>query len=69
MTEDQAKRRFFLLGLMRIIALGILLFGVAIIAGKTRANETAGYGVLVIGAINFFLIPWWLKKVWQDEGK
>jgi hypothetical protein len=69
MTEEQAKRRFFLLSLMRAIALGILLFGVVVIAGKTRADETTGYGLLVIGAINFFIIPWWLKKVWQAEGK
>jgi hypothetical protein len=69
MTEDQAKRRFLLLSLMRAVAIGIVMFGVAIIAGKTRADETVGYAFLVIGATNFFVIPWWLKKVWQAQSE
>ncbi len=69
MTEDQAKGRFFLLSLMRLIAIATVMFGVAIITGNTRANPNAGYVIFVIGAINFFLIPMWLKKVWQAEGQ
>jgi hypothetical protein len=69
MTEEQAKRRFLLLSLMRAIAMAMVLFGVAIIAGKTRAAPNVGYFVFVIGAINFFVIPRWLKKVWQAQSE
>ena len=69
MTEDQAKRRFLLLSLMRLVAVATVVFGVAIIAGKTRADTGVGYAIFVIGAINFFVIPWWLKKVWQAQGQ
>ncbi len=69
MTELQAKRRFLLLSLIRAVAIATVMFGVAIIAGKTGAAEPVGAGFLIIGAINFFVIPWWLKKVWQAQGQ
>ena len=69
MTEDQAKRRFLVLSLMRAIAMATVLFGVVIIAGKTRADPSVGYLIFVIGAINFFIIPRWLKKAWQAHGQ
>jgi hypothetical protein len=66
-TEEQAKQRFMMLNLMRFAAIIIVAVGIAIIGGKLPIDPVAGYLVLVVGALDFFLVPRILKAAWQKQ--
>ncbi len=67
MTEDQAKQRFVALTLLRLFGLGLVIAAAANIAGAWMPEmaPTLGDILLVIGALDFFLIPALLKKAWR----
>jgi hypothetical protein len=69
MTEDQAKRRFMILNLVRFVAMVMVFAGVANIAGRLLPEfaPTLGYFLLVFGAADFFLAPTLLKRMWQKQ--
>jgi hypothetical protein len=67
MTEELAKKRFMTLNLMRFTAIIIVGVGIAILGGKLPLDPIAGYLFLVIGALDFFLIPKILKRAWQKQ--
>lgn len=69
MTEDQAKQRFLALTLLRVFGLGLVLAGAANIAGAWMPElaPNLGYLMLVIGALDFFLVPALLKKAWREK--
>lgn len=71
MTEEQAKQRFILLNLVRFFAVGVVIAGVSNIAGKIwpAYAPTLGYVLLVFGAVDFFLAPALLKKMWRGESR
>jgi hypothetical protein len=67
MTEELAKKRFMILNLVRFSALAFIFAGAANIGGKLlpELTPTLGYVLLVIGAIDFFLAPVLLKRMWR----
>jgi hypothetical protein len=67
MTEEQAKKRFMILNLVRFSALAFIFAGAANIGQKLlpELTPTLGYVLLVIGAIDFFLAPVLLKRMWR----
>lgn len=67
MSEEQAKQRFMILNLVRFSALAFIFAGAANIGGKLlpELTPTLGYVLLVIGAIDFFLAPVMLKRMWR----
>jgi hypothetical protein len=67
MTEELAKKRFMILNLVRFSALAFIFAGAANIGGKLlpELTPTLGYILLVIGAIDFFLAPVLLKRMWR----
>lgn len=67
MTEELAKKRFMILNLVRFSALAFIFAGAANIGGKLLPDltPTLGYVLLVIGAIDFFLAPVMLKRIWR----
>jgi len=69
MTEDQAKRRFMLLNLVRFFGLAMVMAGVANLGGKLLPEFTPVLGtiLLIAGAVDFFLAPVLLKKAWRDQ--
>lgn len=71
--EALAKRRFFLMTIMRFAALVFVMLGMANIAGRfvPEASPLLGYCFLVLGTVHFFLMPIILKKIWakQDADK
>jgi hypothetical protein len=71
MTEDQAKQRFLVLNLVRLLALLLVMAGVANIAGRFLAelSPLLGYALLVFGAADFFAAPILLKRIWQDRDR
>jgi hypothetical protein len=67
MTEEQAKKRFMILNLVRFSALAFIFAGAANIGGKLLPElmPMLGYVLLVIGAVDFFLAPVLLKRMWR----
>ncbi len=71
-AEKLARKRFATLNIMRLISLAIVMAGIANIGEKLmpETSPRMGYFLLIFGAVDYFLIPWVLKKAWakQDEG-
>lgn len=67
MNEELAKKRFMILNLVRFSALAFIFAGAANIGGKLLPElmPVLGYVLLVIGAIDFFLAPVLLKRLWR----
>jgi hypothetical protein len=69
MTEDQAKQRFIALTLLRVFGLGLVIAGAANLVGAWMPElaPILGYVLLLVGALDFFLIPELLKRAWRDK--
>jgi hypothetical protein len=71
--EALAKKRFILLSAMRFASVIFVMMGIANVGGRLfpDAAPYLGYGFLLVGALDFFLIPLLLKKAWakQDADK
>jgi hypothetical protein len=67
MTEDLAKRRFLTLQVLRLVALALVMLGAGNIKGKLLPGLSPylGFALLVFGAVDFFLLPMLLKRIWQ----
>jgi hypothetical protein len=67
MNEELAKKRFMILNLVRFSALAFIFAGAANIGGKLMPElmPMLGYVLLVIGAVDFFLAPVLLKRMWR----
>jgi hypothetical protein len=67
MNEELAKKRFMILNLVRFSALAFIFAGAANIGGKLLPElmPVLGYVLLVIGAVDFFLAPVLLKRLWR----
>lgn len=69
MTEEEAKRRFMMLNVVRLLAVALVMLGAYIfqkgILGETSA--LVGGLFMVFGAADFFLAPMILKKLWQKQ--
>lgn len=70
-AEELAKKRFMVLNLVRLFAVAIVLGGVTNIAGKWAPDlsPVLGYALLVFGAVDFFLAPVLLKRMWRTPGE
>jgi hypothetical protein len=67
MTEDQAKQRFMVLNLVRFVGLIFVIFGVVLMSGKLEIADGPMVGsiLLVFGAIEFFIVPVLIKRIWN----
>lgn len=67
MTESEAKSRFLILNLVRFSALLFVFAGAANIGGKLmpETSPTLGYVLLIFGAVDFFVAPVLLKRMWR----
>ena len=70
-SEDEWKRRFFMLALVRVSGLLMMLAGVFI--GMTGLVQPGGMPVVgivlvIIGAIDGIVVPIFLRKAWKRPG-
>jgi hypothetical protein len=67
MSEDEAKKRFILLNIVRMAGVALVFAGAANIGGKLLPEFTPllGYVLLVAGAVDFFAAPVLLKNLWR----
>ena len=65
-NEAEAKKRFFVLSLLRLGGAVFLALGLLIIAGKIDMQKELGIPFALIGLADFLIIPWWLAKRWKS---
>lgn len=71
--ELQARQRFIILNILRFSGAIVVMFGLAISAGRLFPDfpPLLGYLFLILGMLEFFLMPILLKKSWnrKDAGQ
>lgn len=69
MNETEAKQKFMMLNLVRLIAIGFVMAGAANIAGKMLPEFAPWLGavLLMIGLVDFFFAPMLLKRYWRKR--
>lgn len=67
--EAQAMKRFNILNLSRFAAVGFVIFGAVVISGNLFPNAPSalGYTLFIIGVIDFFMMPFVLRKIWAQN--
>lgn len=67
--EMQARQRFIILNLLRFSGAIIVMMGLSISAGRLVPDfpPLLGYLLLILGMIEFFLLPVLLKKSWNKK--
>ena len=63
---DPAVARFWMLQLMRLGGVLLVLGAVLILSGRVPGPPLLGYGLLVLGAFEFFFLPRLLAKRWKS---
>lgn len=72
MTEDEAKKRFLLLMLMRTGGLILALVGLMLMRGGVLTSEPMpliGAALLMFGLLDSFLAPRFLKAIWDKNDR
>ena len=64
--SDPAIARYWMLQLMRVGGLLLVIGGVLILSGRVPGPEVLGYGLLVLGAVEFFFLPAMLARRWKS---
>ena len=65
-SEDPAAGRFWMLQLMRLGGILLVAGGIAILSGRVAGPEILGYGLVVLGAFEFFALPVLLARRWKS---
>lgn len=66
MAHDPARTRFLILSLLRLGGAVLVMFGLAIAAGRlATVPPAAGIVMVVIGALDFALVPLLLARRWR----
>lgn len=64
-NPDPAAARFWMIQLSRLGAFLLAFFGALIVGKVVEAPAFVGYILLVLGAVEYFLIPHLLAKKWK----
>ncbi|MEP7351169.1 MAG: hypothetical protein ABI668_14615 [Sphingorhabdus sp.] len=65
--EALAKKRFFLLGIIRLSGALMIAIGLAVIArGFLDLPKVAGYVIFVVGIVDFVAMPVVLSRAWKS---
>ena len=64
-AEELARSRFMKLQLIRLSGVAMAMLGAVIISGRLIDMPELGYVLLVLGAVEFFLLPNLVAKNWR----
>jgi uncharacterized membrane protein YdcZ (DUF606 family) len=68
MTEEQAKRRFFLLAGIRLSGVLIAFFGIAVVMKRLiEPADIIGTALIAIGAFEVMVLPTLLLRSWRSK--
>ena len=68
-APDPARDRFIMLQLMRLGGVLLVFGGILIVAGKVSGPPVIGYGLLLFGVFEFFIMPWLLARRWKTPSE
>ena len=63
--EAQARNRYFVIQLMRILGVALVLVGILVVRGKIAIEPVAGYAFIAIGLADVFVMPLVLARKWR----
>lgn len=67
MTEDQAKRRFFILTALRFSGVAIAFLGIAVVAKRlVEPADIIGTALIALGAFEVLILPTLLLRKWRE---
>lgn len=66
MSDDRAKRRFFIIQALRWSGLALVLVGLAATRGRMPLPESAGYALVIIGLVDALILPSVLARRWKS---
>ncbi len=68
MTEEQAKRRFFLLAGIRLSGVVIAFFGIAVVMKRlVEPADIIGAALIAIGGFEVMVLPTLLLRSWRKK--
>ncbi|UIP06574.1 hypothetical protein LY632_12910 [Erythrobacter sp. SDW2] len=67
--EALARKRFFMLQMIRLSGAFLALLGAIIISGRLIDIPELGYVLLVIGALDLFLVPNMISRSWRSKDR
>jgi hypothetical protein len=63
--DNRARARWLMIGLHRILGVALVITGILSVRGITGWPETLGYGLIVIGLADVFVVPQVLARAWR----
>lgn len=68
MTEDEAKRRFFLLATIRFSGVAMAFFGIAVIMRRLfEPADIIGTVLIAVGMFEVLILPTLLLRKWRGK--
>jgi len=64
-NDDRARARWLMIGLHRILGVALVIAGILSVRGITGWSETLGYGLIVLGLVDVFVVPQVLARAWR----
>ena len=65
--EQLARKRFFILQMIRLSGAFLALLGAVIISGRLIDMPEIGYVLLVIGVLDLFFVPNLISRSWRSK--
>lgn len=68
MSEDDAKRRFFILAAIRFSGVALVFLGIAIIMRRlVEPADVIGFALMAVGAFEVVVLPLLLIRHWRGR--
>lgn len=65
MNDDPARKRFFIIQMLRLSGVAFVLAGIAIANGVIDAPEIVGYAIIFVGLFDALVAPILLARNWK----
>lgn len=63
------KQRFMAIQIMRVMGAALVLLGILIAGGKVDLPVLIGYVFVILGMVDFFVMPKVLARRWRTPGE
>lgn len=63
--DSRARARWLMIGLHRILGAALVIAGILTLRGITGWPEALGYGLIVLGLADVFIVPQVLARAWR----
>jgi len=68
--DEQARNRWMAIQVMRIMGVALVVLGILMTQGAVdiagEVNREVGYGFVVVGLLDGFLVPTFLARKWRS---